>query len=66
MKPPTTILKVCAVLVSLRNDETLVEGSKLRTDMSRFKDSGLERLAIMEECVYRLAPLCGVTSELKE
>lgn len=58
--PPTTMLRVCAVFVSRRNEDTRVAGSKFRTDTSRFRDSGRERLVALG--VYRLAVRCGVNA----
>lgn len=60
MKPPITMLKVCAVLVSLLNEDTLEAGSKFSMEASKLRDSGLD-LSGRDDLVYRLAVLEGVT-----
>lgn len=46
MKPPITILRVWAVFVSRRKEETRVAGSKLRVAASKLRDSGRGRCGV--------------------
>lgn len=45
------MLNVCAVLVSLRKDDTRLAGSKLKTETSIVKDSGRWRFVCVEAVV---------------
>lgn len=59
MKPPITILSVWAVLVSLRNEDTLEAGSKFNIEASRLRFSGLVRKGNVD-LLYKLADLDDV------
>lgn len=59
MKPPITILSVCAVLVSLRKDDTREAGSKFNMEAFKLRDSGLVRSG--REDLYKLPALDGVS-----
>lgn len=60
MKPPITILSVCAVLVSRRKEDTLEAGSKFSMEASKLRDSGLVRRGNVD-LLYKLAALDGVS-----
>lgn len=59
MNPPTTILKVWAVFVSLLKLDTLVAGSKDPISIAK-----LSGLAFLLDGVYRLAVLIGVSGSV--